>query len=381
MEMKLGFGTLLALAAGSVSASTMDQLQQHVFSLPKGERKIVRFDVMKPSNMDAFVMLGVNNAGVAGVNCDLALADSAGKSLGTFNCAGSFFQHFKMPTSSPSVIHATMEVYNANFSQPQSSVTVQSIFRFGTLIDADGDGMPSWFETNWAFNDANSADALLDKDGDGYSNLQEYLHNTDPTKVNSPVPPDGGTPPIYPPAASSLKKVNVSQYKQFPLKGGSRQFSMLVNVRAPEAPYTAFVGLKPLNGGVGGLNSQMSCQMVVSYVEPAKAPVQLKSAACKDMGTLFSKTPNVPVNAALTVSINGYNSSAYNLSLSYAAEAIYGDASDKDLDGLPAWYEELHGLSDSLLTDADLDTDADGYSNLQEYNAGTDPKIASSKPE
>lgn len=381
MKMNLCSASLLVLASAGVNASTMDQLQQHVFSLPKGERKTVKFDVIKPANMDAFVMLGLNNAGIAGVNCDLALKDPAGKSLGTFNCSGSFFQHFKMPTSSPSIIHATMEVYNANFSQAQSSITVQSIFRFGTTTDADGDGMPSWFETNWGFNDNNAADALLDKDGDGYSNLQEYLHNTDPTKVNSPIPPDGGTPPVYPPAVSSLKKVSVSQYKQFPLKGGSRQFNTTVYVPAPAAPYTEFVGLKPLGGGVGGLNSQMTCQIAVSYTEPGKAAVRLKVAACKDMGNLFAMTPAVPKNASLSISITGYNSSAYNLNLSYAAEAIYGENSDKDLDGLPAWYEELHGLSDSLLTDADLDTDADGYSNLQEYNAGTDPKLNSSKPE
>jgi hypothetical protein len=73
------------------------------------------------------------------------------------------------------------------------------------------------------------------------------------------------------------------------------------------------------------------------------------------MGDLFTKTPEVPQNAALMVAISGYNSSAYNLTLSYGGQAVYGDISDKDLDGLPAWYEELHGLSDSLLTDADLD--------------------------
>jgi hypothetical protein len=381
MKVKLYGASLLALVSTGANASTMDQLQQHVFSLSQGARKTVTFDVIKPANMDAFVMLGVNNAGIAGVNCDLSLKDPAGKSLGTFNCAGSFFQHFKMPTSSPSIIHATMDVYNANFSQAQSSITVQSIFRFGTTTDADGDGMPSWFETNWGFNDNNAADALLDKDGDGYSNLQEYLHNTDPTKVNSPVPPDGGTPPVYPPAVSSLKTVNLGQTKQFVLKGGSRQFSMNLSVPAATAPYTALVGLKPLNGGVRGLNSQMTCQMRVSYIEPGKTPVLLKTAACKDMGDLFTKTPEVPQNAALMVAISGYNSSAYNLTLSYGGQAVYGDISDKDLDGLPAWYEELHGLSDSLLTDADLDTDADGYSNLQEYNAGTDPKLNSSKPE
>ncbi len=51
---------------------------------------------------------------------------------------------------------------------------------------------------------------------------------------------------------------------------------------------------------------------------------------------------------------------------------------DDDGDGIPGWWEELHGLSDSDPSDAGIDADGDGFTNRQEYLAGTDPRDASS---
>lgn len=50
----------------------------------------------------------------------------------------------------------------------------------GVDLDGDNDGMPTAFETANGLNDANAADAALDKDGDGATNLQEYAAGTDP---------------------------------------------------------------------------------------------------------------------------------------------------------------------------------------------------------
>jgi hypothetical protein len=46
---------------------------------------------------------------------------------------------------------------------------------------------------------------------------------------------------------------------------------------------------------------------------------------------------------------------------------------DADADGLPDWWEILRGL-DPNHNDALADPDGDGRTNLQEYNAGTDPR-------
>lgn len=51
---------------------------------------------------------------------------------------------------------------------------------------------------------------------------------------------------------------------------------------------------------------------------------------------------------------------------------------DRDFDGMPNDWEITFGLNADLATDADLDPDQDGLSNLAEYLAGTHPKDPSS---
>lgn len=52
------------------------------------------------------------------------------------------------------------------------------------LADADGDGLPLWFEEDYGLNPA-QADGAQDADGDGQTNLQEYQAGTNPTDPDS----------------------------------------------------------------------------------------------------------------------------------------------------------------------------------------------------
>jgi hypothetical protein len=58
---------------------------------------------------------------------------------------------------------------------------------FGGGTDTDGDGMPDWWENLYAptLNPNNPNDANIDSDGDGMTNLQEYIAGTNPTQANS----------------------------------------------------------------------------------------------------------------------------------------------------------------------------------------------------
>ena len=53
------------------------------------------------------------------------------------------------------------------------------------LMDADGDGMPLWFEELYGLSDSNAADALLNPDGDGLNHLAEFQAGTNPTDPDS----------------------------------------------------------------------------------------------------------------------------------------------------------------------------------------------------
>ncbi len=48
------------------------------------------------------------------------------------------------------------------------------------LVDADGDGLPRWWEIDSGLSDANFSDAAADSDADGSSNTQEFARGTNP---------------------------------------------------------------------------------------------------------------------------------------------------------------------------------------------------------
>ncbi len=52
------------------------------------------------------------------------------------------------------------------------------------FADADGDGMPDWWETLYGFDPLDPNDALGDADGDGSSNGAEYVAGTNPLNPN-----------------------------------------------------------------------------------------------------------------------------------------------------------------------------------------------------
>jgi len=52
------------------------------------------------------------------------------------------------------------------------------------VLDTDGDGLPDEWERRYGLNPNDAADADLDKDGDAFTNLEEFKAKTDPTDKN-----------------------------------------------------------------------------------------------------------------------------------------------------------------------------------------------------
>ncbi len=62
------------------------------------------------------------------------------------------------------------------------------------------------------------------------------------------------------------------------------------------------------------------------------------------------------------------------------ADAVNDDLGDSDLDGMHNSWEVFYGLNADQSADAGDDADSDGFTNLEEYQAGTDPTDDSSVP-
>ncbi len=88
--------------------------------------------------------------------------------------AGRFAIAFPTASLAGSYISAT----TTNLSNATSEFSAQMAVN---STDTDGDGLPDAFETAFSLNPTDPGDAAKDADGDGSSNLQEFLAATDPS--------------------------------------------------------------------------------------------------------------------------------------------------------------------------------------------------------
>ena len=155
--------------------------------------------------------------------------------------------------------------------------------------------------------------------------------------------------------------------------------------------FSGFIGMNQIVEGkasFGGVSGTYLCTM--KYTGRIKVgnsytsvfTRSLSARNCSNLKPFYMKTPlvsDVYDDVLLTIEVSRQFGPAVS-TINVAFEALWGDEADRDGDGLPAWYEEFYGFSDNDASDAFLDSDNDGYTNLEEYLAGTNPKDPNSKP-
>jgi len=176
--------------------------------------------------------------------------------------------------------------------------------------DKDGDGIPNSADTE----PLNAGNALLDPDGDGLTNLQEYLHGTNPNKADS----DGD--------------------------GWNDYYEIFVSKTNPNLADTDKDGVadptdpNPNNPYNEGSSASYSVKRWTLNEGGDRRSGTLYAISDK-LGSGFSRSPLV----------------------------------DTDGDGIPDAWESSHGLDPTNSADAAKDPDGDGLTNLQEYLHGTNP--------
>ena len=284
-------------------------------------------------------------------------------------------------------------------SQPDAPVPFTSV----RALDADDDGIPDAWETAHGLNPHDPADAALDPDGDGLSNLQEYLLGGNLAVADDRLP-----------GAVTLEEwTGISGTKIFDLTRNSKFHAPADSKRAVTLLETAknhgdnygqrLRGylVPPTDGDYQfSVSADESAEL---WLSPDDSPFTRVKIARVTEGATAYRTYATRVeqhSQAITLQagrhyyfevlhkegiLTDHLSVAWTRPGVTSPEVITGaylatyagSPDDLDNDGLPDTWQAAHGLNDTSLAPAALgafgDADGDRLANLFEYQRGTDP--------
>ncbi|MBE6382861.1 MAG: hypothetical protein E7049_07620 [Lentisphaerae bacterium] len=259
--------------------------------------------------------------------------------------------------------------------------------------DTDSDGLPDGWEAAHSLDPLDPADASRDLDGDGYPNSVEYACGTDPNAAEAFIP------------IGYASGIDVRYYAF----AGALSAMPDIDTLTPAAvctwstvdqPSTDAAWLGAPSGLVdrfaavleGALLVQSAGRYTLTLTSDDGSALWIDGAKVLDnagVHSMSSKTVSVPLSEGLhDLRIEYFeNAGGAGLRLEWAKDGAAksvvpedclfrvsgGMSIDSDGDGMPDWWEWKHALNAADPSDAALDPDGDGLTNLAEFRAGTEP--------
>ncbi|WP_025819789.1 M4 family metallopeptidase [Shewanella marina] len=241
--------------------------------------------------------------------------------------------------------------------------------------DSDGDQLPDGWEVQYGLDPKDQHDALLDADSDGYSNHLEFIAQSDPTSMNS-------VPQFISEMAQSFEQAEIPQGWYIP--------------EAADAGWR--IDDSQASDGIYSLGADMitdSERAVIQWQAHFSdsfllMDIKTASEACCDRFDLLIDNQLVFSaggeqdwqNALVNIDAGVHTMSLVyrkDFSASQGQDTVWIDnlrfgirqLKDSDSDGIPDEWEILNGLDQWDASDAALDNDNDGLSNLLEYQIGS----------
>ena len=213
--------------------------------------------------------------------------------------------------------------------------------------DDDDDGLPDAWEETYGLDRTDPADALIDSDGDGASNGDEFLAGTHPFDRDGDFVADADDAFPDDPA----EWVDTDGDGQ-----GDNGDTDDDGDGMPDA-YEIGHGLDPLDAGDSGTDADSDGLANLAEFAAGTDPQNADS----DGDGVVDGSDHFPLDAAEWVDTDG------------DGQGDNGD-SDDDADGMPDTWELTWSFDPLDGSDAALDADFDGVSNLLEYTGGTHPR-------
>ncbi|MFC1749398.1 hypothetical protein ACFL2V_11400, partial [Pseudomonadota bacterium] len=259
-------------------------------------------------------------------------------------------------------------------------------------LDKDGDGMPDGWELQHGFDPLDATDGTADADSDGINNADEYLQGSDPwfpagaravtwtDLVNTTATGNTLTRAVgsgWSAGAASVDIIPGDGAAEFTVVAANTLLVLgLSNENVDTARTTVGYGIYTDPGGnlavIENGNVHDLTQVLYQVGDILKVERTGTTVVYKQNGTVFY-TSTVPSSGNLIV-----DASIYSYEAQIANAFIFGAMDDNDGDIVDDNWETANGLNPNDGSDATLDNDGDGLSNLGEYQNHTDPNNSDS---